>query len=118
MIIKKGANLAGLNLVMRKVLILADKIYDQFNKELVITGGLDGTHSPGSFHYYGFALDLRIRDPETGIDFFDEATLAKVVMELKNQLGDEYFVYLEKTHIHIHYRRAYDLMGVKAVSWN
>ena len=59
--IKKGVSLIGLRLVMRPVLIEADRIWDDLGQELVITSCTDGTHSPGSLHYYGYAVDLRTR---------------------------------------------------------
>lgn len=57
--LKPGVIMAGLSPVMRPVLIHADRIMKSHGVDLVITSALDGAHSPGSFHYYGFALDIR-----------------------------------------------------------
>jgi hypothetical protein len=97
--IKKGAIMAGLKPVMRRVLILADEIWTKNGQELVVTSALDGTHSPGSLHYYGYALDFRIR-------YFDESTTHKVYNELKESLNmmELYDVVLHKTHIHVEYK--------------
>jgi hypothetical protein len=89
--IKNGASIAGLHLLMRPVLIEANRIYKLNNRELVVTSGLDGIHSAGSYHYYGLALDFRTRDlPDPG----------KVAKELKMALP-YYDVILESTHLHV-----------------
>lgn len=59
--IKSGVVMSGLRLCMRPVLIFADEIWRKHDQELVITSALDGVHSAGSFHYYGFAVDFRTR---------------------------------------------------------
>jgi hypothetical protein len=95
--LKKGVIMTGLRLVMRPVLIEADKIYRDYGEELVVTSALDGTHSPGSMHYYGYALDFRTRD-------FDELTLLKVIVDLQKALrkyGFHYKVIRHKDHLHI-----------------
>lgn len=53
--------MAGLSPVMRQVLIVGERIMKSHGVDLVITCALDGDHSAGSFHYYGYALDLRTR---------------------------------------------------------
>jgi len=63
---------------------------------VMITSGLDGTHSAKSLHYEGLAIDLRTR----------HITLEKaqaVVKALKMDLGDQYDVVLERTHIHLEF---------------
>lgn len=94
--IKKGVIMQGLQLPMRRVLKLADVIYKSYGKELVITSALDGTHSAGSYHYYGYALDLRTR-------YFKAGYASQVAGELQRVLGDSYTVVLEKTHIHVQF---------------
>jgi hypothetical protein len=96
--IKEGANIAGLQLPMREVLIKADKIWSLFREELVITSGLDGEHSAGSLHYYGYAVDLRSR-------YFTEGEKTSVVERLKEDLGSDYHVVAHKTHIHVEYEK-------------
>ena len=94
--IKVGASIRGLDIRMRPALILADQIWKKYGKELVITSGLDGTHSAGSFHYYGRAIDCRTR-------YFNKLTREIVYMELKDQLPDDFDVVLHGSHIHIEY---------------
>ena len=90
--IKDGVILAGLQLVMRPVLQAADRIWRSQNTELVVTSGLEGEHSAGSFHYYGLALDLRF-PPD----------IARAIRELRAALGPSFDVVEEKTHIHVEY---------------
>ena len=97
MIIKDGAIIAGLDIRMRASLKVSDTIYNDYGQELTITCGLDGTHSSGSLHYYGLAIDIRTR-------YFDKATKNAVYIALKQELKNNYIVVLEKTHIHIQWR--------------
>lgn len=96
MIIKDGVQLAGLDIKMRPVLIEADKIWRRYGQELVVTAGLDGTHSAGSLHYYGLATDFRTR-------YFTAQEKDVVFAELVESLGVEYDVIKETTHIHVEY---------------
>ena len=84
-------------ILMRLVLIEADRIMRIFKKELVVTSALDGEHSPGSLHYYGFALDFRTRhlDDDEKVKFHDE---------LSYRLTSNYRCILEYTHLHVEYR--------------
>lgn len=94
--IKEGVILNGLNIKMRLVLIEADKIWKGAGQDLVITGGLDGTHSAGSLHYYGFAVDLRTR-------YFDDKTQEQVFRALQSSLLEDYDVIKHGSHIHVEY---------------
>jgi hypothetical protein len=94
MIIKEEVVLAGLNIVMRPVLIEADYLWKRHGQELVVTSGLEGQHSAGSLHYYGYALDFRTR-------YFDEQEKKTVLDELKATLGSSFQCILHKTHIHV-----------------
>lgn len=102
--IKDGVIMQGLQLEMRTVLQKADALWKKHGKELVITSALDGTHSAGSYHYFGYALDFRTRY------FFDnvpqeqgQRTVMEIVKDLQAQLGDKYTVLFESTHIHVQY---------------
>lgn len=94
--IKNGVRLNGLKIEMRKVLLEADRIWASENKELVITSGLDGTHSAGSLHYYGYALDLRTR-------YFSDRKINGIASRLRDALGKDYDVVIHKTHIHVEF---------------
>lgn len=99
--IKKGASLTGLKIEMRKVLILANIIWGSYGQELVITCGTNGVHSPGSIHYYGYALDFRSR-------YFTIEDISEISKTLQTRLGSEYSVVPEKNHIHVEYRGVLD----------
>ena len=94
--IKPGAQLAGLDIDMRPVLIAADRIWRQHGRPegVTVTSGLDGRHSAGSWHYYGRALDLRTR-------YWDLDTRRRVADLLRDALPPAYTVGLEPDHIHV-----------------
>ena len=99
--LKEGAIIAGLNPKMRIVLITADDVWRNHGQELVVTSGLDGCHSAGSWHYYGCALDFRTRD------FKSEREKKDVFQELQTKLkkiSSRYGVVLESSHMHTQYR--------------
>lgn len=101
--IKPGASLQGLNIIMRPVLVHADRIWKKYGQELVVTCGTDGEHSAGSLHYYGFALDLRT-------NYFTQDEKAIVESELANalaQYGNRFQVIPHPTHIHVEHDIAY-----------
>ena len=94
--LKEGVILGGLKLEMRKALVEAEKLWKTFGQVLTVTSGLDSTHSAGSLHYYGYALDLRTR-------YFTTDEAKRVAYELQMKLGDSYNVVLHTTHIHVEY---------------
>ncbi len=61
-----------------------------------ITSGTDGTHMKGSKHYEGNALDLRRKNMTPDV-------LAQYLLVLKERLGRDYDVVLERDHIHVEY---------------
>ena len=92
--IKKGVQLAGLHIKMRKVLVSCDKIWAEKGQELVVTSGLDSTHSAGSLHYYGRALDLRTR-------YFKRSEVNDIAGLLAKELGIGYDIVVHNTHLHV-----------------
>lgn len=94
--IKAGANIQNIDVRMRPVLIAAERIWKEHGQELVVTCGLDGTHSAGSLHYYGRALDFRTH-------YFDIYVSQEIVNELRAALGSDYDVVLESDHIHVEF---------------
>lgn len=94
--IKEGVIMTGLQIQMRAVLKHANIIWKGKGHELVITSALDGTHSAGSYHYFGYALDLRNR-------YFNTIQKKEVVRMLKDALGPDYTVIGEHTHVHVQY---------------
>ena len=84
---------------MRIVLIMADLIWKDLGQELVITSALEGIHSPGSLHYYGYALDLRTR-------YFSKEDGKTALIDLRDNLGLEFDVIWHDSHIHVEYGKA------------
>lgn len=94
MLMKVDVILKGLHPVMRVVLREADRAFQRFAKrEAIITSALDGSHSPGSWHYVGLALDFRTNDLQPG-------QIEQIRLYLVKSLP-EYDVVVEGTHIHI-----------------
>lgn len=62
--------------------------------DCVITSCRDGKHGEKSYHYSGRAFDLRTRD----IALKDQPAIHQALKEL---MGKDYDVVLEKDHIHI-----------------
>jgi len=93
MLIKAGVDISRLKPPIRKKLTIIARIVDGIEQEeLVITSTYEGNHLPSSMHYGDLAIDIRIfKKPGT------------VKTELIRELGENYFVYLAKTHIHIGY---------------
>ena len=110
--IKSGATIAGLKIPMWRVIVEASRIWEEHGQELVITSGLDGTHSPRSAHPFGYALDLRTKVWLTESGAPDHKKAAQVAEELEIALGSEYRVIYEdfisgNEHIHVHWRGFY-----------
>lgn len=96
MIIKEGVIMQGLQFDMKLVLQQANIVWKNHGQELVITSALDGTHSASSYHYFGYALDLRTR-------YFTITERESVAKDLRVLLGKAYTVLLESTHIHVQF---------------
>jgi hypothetical protein len=92
------ANIMGLSPKMRSALVTAGGIYNRFGRDFIITCGLNGNHSFGSAHYYGFAIDTRTF-------FWTKKVQEKVFKALKRELGYDYLVIWEKDHFHIQLRK-------------
>lgn len=76
---------------------LVEKVYEEFKTELVITSGRDGKHGDNSLHYSGRAMDTRTFN-----------ILENLLKRLKEVLGSEYDIVLEKDHIHIEWDPNHD----------
>lgn len=78
---------------MRDALIAAEELWKKHGQELVVTSGMDGTHSAYSWHYYGYAVDFRS-------SYFMPPEAEQVAKQLQAALGTKYWVKFEKDHIH------------------
>lgn len=81
---------------MRAALIAAETVWERAGREegVTVTGGLEGTHSAGSLHYYGLALDFRTR-------YFNAREKRAAATELRAAIGGDFQVIEESTHIHV-----------------
>ncbi len=93
--IKDGVDINGLKPELVMGFIIADGIYKDLGKELVITAVVDGKHKTGSFHYVGLAGDLRTR-------FFADNG-EEAARRLRESLGKQWDVVLEENHIHMEF---------------
>lgn len=94
---KQGVTVDKVNIVVFFILSVAATAYFEFGlPNLVATSISDGVHKPGSKHYEGMAVDIRIWGIST-------IKLKKLVARIQAKLGQEYDVVLEATHIHIEY---------------
>lgn len=97
MILKRGVRVGGLRPELLLAIVVANDVYTNYGKELVITSVVDGKHKVGSTHYSGCGVDLRTR-------YFKEDDKKEVADEIRKNLTDDYFVLLESDHIHLHYK--------------
>lgn len=101
MVIKPGVDCRGVHSKVWEALWIMSEIYNEHGKELVITSLREGKHSKKrSKHYDGLAADTRIR-------YFNTVTLTIVYRKIKQILGVDYVVVLEKDHIHMHWAPVY-----------
>ncbi len=96
MILKKGVSVKQLSPQIVLAIGVADAVYREFGKELVITSVCDGKHRKNSLHYSGNAVDLRTR-------YFGKAVITKVAQALVDKLTIDYDVVVEDDHIHLEY---------------
>ena len=78
--------------VVRIIRIVEDSAPPQY--EPTITSGCDGEHVKESKHYYGKALDFRVRD-------LQEAPRERWKGKIERRLGNDYYVKLSSVSLHI-----------------
>ena len=74
--------------------------------KLTITSGRDGLHSERSKHYIDHAIDIRIKDYDgdlSNISAKDMKLAKEIVKEAQEELGEDYWLLLHSTHIHLEY---------------
>ena len=94
--IKAGVEILGIKPELLFGMMAAESVFKRYNSELIITEVTGGKHSPTSRHYIGHSFDCRRWHIDDKIDL--------VVKALKSALGENFFVLLEKTHIHVSYK--------------
>ncbi|MFZ1991549.1 MAG: RHS repeat-associated core domain-containing protein, partial [Alphaproteobacteria bacterium] len=74
-----------------------DRVFNDIaRRDATVTYTTNGTHSEGSLHYSGDAVDLRTRD-------LTPRQTAQTTRALRNDLGPNYDVINEGNHIHVEY---------------
>ena len=99
--LKSGVRVLGVRSELVIAIHIASAVCEYVGVDCTITAVIDGTHKRASEHYSGCAFDLRRPDWP---DFNDTAKAQAVADELKQALGDDYDVILEKDHIHIEFQ--------------
>ena len=95
--LKDGVQIAGLRREMQPAIEAAQKAFAARNVECVITSALDGKHKSQSLHYLGLALDFRTRH-------VSEEARQEIALEIASELGGDFDVVLERTHLHVEYQ--------------
>lgn len=93
--IKDGVRLQGLRPEMIVALIVANDVFREMGFDCVVTAGVDGSHSRGSEHYKGDALDFRTRHIATGLH-------KDIGEKIQARLGKDYDVVMEQNPPHAH----------------
>lgn len=90
---KEGVELTVTKTV-NEILDRVEPIFNSFGVPCTITSGTEGEHHEHSKHYLGQALDFRISD-------IKPKDLDPLVESLKKVCSKDFFVLLERDHIHI-----------------
>lgn len=93
---KSGVSGSRISEAIRYAINIAESVYADVGKELVVTSTTEGQHKSDSLHYSGNAVDIRTRNLDTGQQY-------QVWNKIKTRLGKDYDVLLEGNHIHIEY---------------
>ena len=108
--LKASVDMCGIRPELSLALVICDQTYENNGVyETVITSLKDGTHKPGSWHYSGWAADIRSKNVGS--------TETKNIMleSLRSALGSQWEVILEhlgKPQEHFHIEPS-PLMGAK-----
>ena len=89
--------LHGMRTELLFAIMVADEVYRVYGQELVITSANDSKHMATSLHYSGCAVDLRTH-------YFADNIRRRVADEIKERLGIDFDVILEKDPLHIEYQ--------------
>lgn len=95
--IANTASVFGLRPEMMIAILVAQAAFAKAGVPAIITSAVDGRHGNGSHHYKGLALDFRTRHLPASV------TAQQVAVEMRNNLGPEFQVIVEPTHIHCEY---------------
>lgn len=91
--------------ILRAIVVVAG-VYEGFCLPFTITSMQDGRHSANSLHYRDGicrAFDVRTRDEAPGYAQWSDDLKRELADAIRNALGRDYDVVVERTHIHIEY---------------
>jgi len=99
---KIGVSLAGLKLEMKPVMeVVEESFVGIAGVESCITSGTEWyKHKAGSLHFFGLALDYRIRHVKSNLK---RNLIYKRIRFMLADISPRYQLVVEKTHIHIEY---------------
>lgn len=108
---KLGVSILGLKPELLFGLIVAEEVYKTRLTKLVITSCADGKHGTKSYHYQGYAADLRTRGTGLARQIRDDLVVKlgpldfDVVLEAEGESNE---------HLHVEYdvRRARERLGL------
>ncbi len=102
--IKKGVSLIGLQPVMGIVIAEGRAVYAAHGYAFVITSGLEGTHSRGSLHFVGLAVDFRVNSTQPdwpgGVWNIPLKERQQIRNEIRAAVGAQWDIVLKPNHIH------------------
>jgi len=87
---KSGVDMLGIRPELILALTVCDQVYENNGVyEMTITSLRDGTHKPSSWHYYGWAADIRSKT-------VGSKEAKNIMLEnLRSALGSQWEVFLE-----------------------
>jgi hypothetical protein len=94
--IKEGATIKGCQWQVWYAALMAESVFKKYGTECVITAGTDGKHMADSLHYKGLAIDVRT--------FMVPGRELAIRNQIRELLGPDYDVLIERDHIHIEFQ--------------
>lgn len=95
--IKTGVRLHGITPAMLVALQVIEGVYNEQGFDTVVTAGIDGKHTDGSFHYSGSAMDFRTNHVPV-----DKQPI--ILKAIQDRLGADFFAQIEVDHIHVQWK--------------
>ncbi len=96
-----GASIEGLDIRMRPAMIVCGRVFKKHKQTHTITCGLNGSHSSGSLHPYGLAIDSRTRF--LGWSWVKKRAVRDEIAIALSRIDYRFDVILHKTHLHIEF---------------
>lgn len=98
--LKSGVRLEGVKPETVLAIMVAQSVFVKAGHKFTVTSISDGKHRKGSFHYSGFAFDIRTWADNHGTQLPDRIK-EFLAQKLRDALGEEFDVVVEATHIHV-----------------